>query len=75
MYAHWGPVPEAAFAQAYKHYGQSVVDQALLKSLQHWQANEVEYASAGADMAIAAEYYRRLILPAAEKLLTSLAGR
>ena len=56
---------------AYRHYGQSVVQQGLTRALQHWFANETDYASAAKDMAIEPAYYSNVILPAARRLAQS----
>ena len=71
MFSHWGHIPETAFAEAYRHYSQSVVQQGLTRALQHWFVNETDYASAAKDMAIEPAYYSNVILPAARRLAQS----
>lgn len=72
MYSHWGRVPDAAFSEAYSHYGKQVVDQALQQALQLLLANPQEYAKAAAAMAVDADYYSNVIVPQARKMLDSL---
>lgn len=72
MYAHWGEIPAAAYAEAFSHYGKPVIEQSLMQALAAMLNAPKEYALAANNMAISSDYFNSLILPSCQRMLDSL---